>query len=525
MPSQASSQPSAPAARRKRCTFTGCRKLAAPRRKRCDEHKPGAAAAEAKAPRKKPQLTGRTEPRLFTAPLRPLNRKTSLGFEVIDFARAIGETLLPWQEWALIHAMELNRDGSFRFRTVLILVARQNGKSSLARIVTLWRLYIDGAQLVLGAAQDVTQAREQWSFCLDMIRSCPDLAAELAGRPRHVNGDEWFRVAGGGRYKITASNDKAGRGMSADLLLIDELKTHTDWRAWASLESTTRARPRAQTWAMSNMGGEEAVVLNRLRDRALGGEDPLLGIFEWSAPEGCELDDREAWAQANPALGHLPGFTEASIQSAMAAPAEVVRAETLCQAVRNLNGAIDLKAWGDCADPGATLEKHRQQVAACFDISLDGQHATLCAAKMLQDGRVRVEVAAAWSSTDAARAELPGILDRMKPVALGWYPGGPGNAFATILRARRGSVELHGGKAAEACAELADLVKALKVAHSADPLLDAHIAGAEKRVTGDSWRFGRIGEAHVDAAYACAGAVKLARENPGGRSRIRILVA
>jgi hypothetical protein len=396
MPRSPSSPSSGPRAARKRCTFDGCRKLAPAGRKRCDDHKPGVTG-----PKGAPKLMGRTEPRLFTPPLRPLTRKTTLGYEVIDFARAIGENLLPWQEWLLVHGMELNPDGSFRFRTLLVLVARQNGKSRLARILALWRLFIDGAELILGAAQDVSQSREQWNFCLSIIRSCPDLMAELEV-VRNVNGDEWFRVAGGGRYKITASNDKAGRGLSVDMLFIDELRTQTDWRAWGALESTTRARPRAQTLAMSNMGGDEAVVLNRLRDEAVAGANPMLGHFEWSAPDGCELDDTAAWAQANPGLGYL--FGESSIRSAMAAPPATFRAETLCQRVDSIDGAIDLAAWQDCADAGGTMDGLRNRIAACFEVAKDGKHVTLAVAGRLGDGRVRIEIVAAWDSTDKARA-------------------------------------------------------------------------------------------------------------------------
>jgi hypothetical protein len=48
----------------------------------------------------------------------------------VDFAEEIlGFELIPWQRWLLIHAMELRGDGRFRFRTILILVARQNGKA------------------------------------------------------------------------------------------------------------------------------------------------------------------------------------------------------------------------------------------------------------------------------------------------------------------------------------------------------------------------------------------------------------
>ena len=437
------------------------------------------------------KLLGRTEPRLFTPPLRPLNRRTSRGYEVADFAQMIGEPLLPWQRWAAIHALELLPSGEYRFRTVLILVARQSGKSSLKRTVSLWRLYMDDAKLILGAAQDVSQAREQWNYCLSTIRGCPDLAGELES-VRNVNGDEWFKVASGGRYKITASNDKAGRGLSVDELNIDELRTQTDWKAWAALSKTTLARPQAQTWAMSNMGGPEAVVLNQLREVALAGTDPSIGIFEWSGPEGCDLDDWDAIRQANPGLGYT--VSQRALQTAIATePPAVVRSEILCQKVDQLDGAFDLESWNACADAAGSLQGHRNRIAACFDIAPDGKHASLLVAAALPDGRVRVEVAEAWPSTEQARAELPALLDRIKPQAIGWYPAGPAAAFATILRRRAGSTELTGGKVGEACQELADLIRGLRVVH-------------------------------VDAAYACAGAVKLARELPAPkRARVRMI--
>ena len=98
-------------------------------------------------------------------------------------------------------------------------------------------------------------------------------AAELDGKPRNVNGDEWFRVKSGGRYRITASNSRAGRGLSVDELNIDELRTQASWDAWSALSKTTMARPHAQTWCMSNAGDDSSVVLNQLRDSALAGRD------------------------------------------------------------------------------------------------------------------------------------------------------------------------------------------------------------------------------------------------------------
>lgn len=538
MPRPAASSSSATRTARKRCTFAGCRKLAPPGRKRCDDHKPGRSGNPAsRGPGRK--VLGRAEARVYTKPLRPLNRKTSRGYEVIDFAEMIGEPLLPWQQWAVIHALELNPDGSYRFRTVLILVARQNGKSHLKRIVTLWRMYVDGAREIVGAAQDVSLARKQWQMCQATIHASPDLEEEWAG-VRNVNGDEMFWAAGC-CYMIKATNDKAGRGGSNDEVNIDELRAQKDWKAWGSLSKTTMARENGQTWAMSNAGDDTSVVLNQLQAVGETGTDPALCLLEWSAPPGCELDDVSAWQQANPGLGHT--VSEAAIRSALATdPPEVFRTEVLCQRVANLDSAIDLDRWEGCADAIGSLEAHRGRISAVFDVAPDGKHATLAVAAPLGDGRARVEIAAAWASTDEARAELPALLARIKPAAFGWYPAGPAAGMATILRPLAVKINKHpgkrqptdppedgtitGGRASEVCQELADLVKALRVVHPADPLLDAHVRGASKLYTGDGWRFTRKGEGHVDAAYAAAGAVSLALALPPvKRAKIRMIVA
>ena len=67
-------------------------------------------------------------PRVYTPPLRELTPDTSLGFEVCDFAEALGFAVLPWERWLLVHALEIMGDfggeWALRFRTVLVLVAR-----------------------------------------------------------------------------------------------------------------------------------------------------------------------------------------------------------------------------------------------------------------------------------------------------------------------------------------------------------------------------------------------------------------
>jgi len=474
-------------------------------------------------PRKR-KLVGLTEPRLFTPPLRTLTRRTSKGYEVAEFAEMIGDPFLPWQRWAAIHALETVPGGDFRFRVVLILVARQNGKSKLKRTISLWRMYMERPMLILGVAQDLSLAREQWNMSIETIQGCPDLAAELDGQPRRVNGDEWFKVLSGARYKIGAANRSAGRGLSIGELNIDELREQRKWDAWSALSKTTNAVPNAQIWAMSNAGDDQSVVLNQLRDAALAERDPSIGLFEWSAEDDCELDDAHAWRQANPALGYL--ISESAIRSALATdPPAVFRTEVLCQRVDQLQGAIDLAAWRACEDPQGTMDPYRKRLAACLDVAPDGQHVTLAVAAKQPDGVIRVEIVQAWKDTDTVRLELPELLAKIKPKLVGWFPNGPAGALAPMLRKLKGATELSGGKVSEACQGLADLARTRAILHPGDPLLDAHVKAAEKLPSGDGWRFGRKGSnQHVDAAYAAAGAAYLADSMPVPmRSNIRML--
>jgi hypothetical protein len=466
-------------------------------------------------------LTGRAEPRLWSPPQRDLTRATSKGFELADFAEhVLGEPLLPWQRWLAIHALELDRSGGYRYRTVLVLVARQSGKTFFLRSLALWRLYVDGARLVLSVAQSLDIAREAWRAGCETIESVPELKAEHR-RTSRVNGDEHLQLEGGRRWKIAAANRSAGRGLSVDLLVLDELREQRSWDAWSALSKTTTARAAGMTFGITNAGDDESVVLNHLREAALSGGDPTLGIFEWSAPDGCELDDVEAWAQANPGLGHT--VSEQALRSALATdPPPVFRTEVLCQRVDSLaDSAVPVGAWAGCLDAAMTLEGLRDRVAVAVDVAPDLGHASLVAAAVGSDGRARVEPLAGWDSTSAMLRELPDWLERVKPRAKGYFRG-PADAVRVDLEAL-GFEPIT--EVTAACQALAEQVTGRRLLHAGDGLLTSHVTGAKRFQVADGWRFVRRGVGHVDAAYAAAGAVHLARTLPASVGRPRILVA
>lgn len=479
-----------------------------------------------------PYPMGHTEARIFTPPLVVLTPATSYGFAVVEYARdVLKEPLDPWEEWAAIHAGELLADGRPRFRTLLIIVARQNGKTHLLKVLTLYWLFVQKVALILGTSTNLDYAREAWDMAVEMVESLDELSKKLPpkGGIRRTNGEQTLTITSDKgtrcRYKIAASNRKGGRSLSIDRLVLDELREHHDYSAWNASTKATNARPNAQIIGISNMGDVQSVVLNDFRKAAIvfiqtGVGDYRKGLLEWSAPEGSDVEDVNALAAANPNAGLRIDWDTliGDATSAKIAGGEQeagFKTEVMCQYVPVLDPAMDAVAW-DTGALGGDLSTVRGKTVLCLDISPDELHATLMAAAVMPNGHVRVDPVEAWDGQDATakmKAALPALVKKIKPALFGWLPSGPAAALTTFLTQSNLGVKVQEIKAdtAATCMGFAESVKSGEVEHGGDPLLDAQVKGAEKAYTGDKWVFSRKGGGHCDAAYAAAGAVHLAR--------------
>lgn len=492
-----------------------------------------------------PEVRGIEKPRLFTPELRPLAPETSYGFQVINFARDIlEEPLDPWQREAVVRIGELLPDGRPRFRTVLVLVARQNGKTHLVKVLSLWWLFHGDKKTILGLANTLSYAKRIWSDVVQVSQDNDFLALQLPAKPvRLAIGEECLTTAKGSEYRIAAANRNAGRSLTVSRLVCDELREHRSWDAWNAATNAMNAVRDAQAVCITNQGDDQGVVLDSLRASALeyietGQGDSRLGLFEWSAPDGADPEDLNALAAANPNLNiriDQDALLGAARRAKAAGGKELAgfRTEVMCQRVRLLDPAIDPDAWGRCgSDEPLDLASHRDRVVLGLDVSLDGSHATLVAAALI-DGVVHVEVAGAWSGygcTAQLRQQLPDLVNKIRPRQLGWFPSGPAASLTADLTASkpRGwpprGVELVEVRAdiTAACMGLAELVRTGGLQHPKDPLLDAHVGSAQKLPRGDAYAFRRQGSEPIDGAYALAGAVHLARMLPPPKPPARV---
>lgn len=499
-------------------------------------------------------LRGSIEPRLWTPPLRELNPCTSYGFRLNEFAVSIGQPFDPWQEWLSIHIGELLPDGRPRFRTVLILVSRQNGKTRFLRVWTLWNLFVDMVirgyekPTLLGISSKLDYAKETWLDVVNSAAAVPMLAAAVPkGAARTSNGEVTLSTKYGTRYKIAANNEDAGRSLTIHRLMIDELRRLKNFIAWDAAEPTTSAVDSAQILLTSNQGDDTAVVLDALRLPALahienGQGDPSLGLFEWSSPQGSDPTHVPALLQANPNAGYrLP--LEPLVNRGRRAKEHGgkllagFKTESMCMRVHNLDPAIDEQAWLDCGIPG-TLDEYRSRIGLVLDVSLDLEHAILIAgAETEPGGPVRLEVVEAWEGPACIRAvkrELPALVRQVRPRAFGWFPQGPAAALLTDLRTPKhgrqpwrpasvAMVEIT-AETPGVCMGFSQLVLARDVLHSNDGVLDTHITAAQKLWIGARWVFARPAETPVNGAYGAAGAVHLARTLPPAVGKPRIIL-
>lgn len=266
----------------------------------------------AEAPHRKP-LFGSPTPRI--AP--PLPAHTDVAnFKVLS--ASLGLDLFPWQETAARYLTATNAEQRPLYREVAIIVARRNGKTTLLLPIIVGRML---------AGQQITHAAQQLRLPDEMFRQVVDVFErhypEMVPKKRGISwraGQEEIRIDGPngqGRYRPIAANNGAARGLTNDVVIIDELREMTDLGVLSALKPTTAQSPYRQMIYLSNAGTADSAALKSIQARA--GQDDSLAYLEWSAAPELKPDDMTGWLAANPASGHNPAILESLAEDYRAA--------------------------------------------------------------------------------------------------------------------------------------------------------------------------------------------------------------
>jgi len=355
------------------------------------------------------EIKGATAPRVYTRPLRKLTENTSLGFAAIEYAnKVLKKELYPWQEWALIHSLEivgtLAKGWHFRYRTALFLISRQNGKTVLSEVIASFFLNVLQVESVFGTSLSLDKAEEVWEAVIKDQENFPELSADI-DRVSRTNGNKRLMLTENRQYKVGAPTRRAGRGDSNDLVMLDEIREHRDWETWSAAAASTNAKPNAIIFCFSNAGDPDSIVLRQLRSQAkavidgtvaqdFGGEvdDGTLGLFEWSAEDGAQTDDPKALAQANPALGYGLLTMRALMANRATFPENKFRSECMCQQVETiLPQPFPDGAWDACLDDNSQIAPE-SEIYFGIDLSQDRRWCSIAACGMREDGNYHIEV-------------------------------------------------------------------------------------------------------------------------------------
>ena len=431
------------------------------------------------------KLMGVTKPRLQNIPLKG---KSKLD-DVKEIAALLNVTLLPYQEYVLKDMLTVDKDGMWIRKTNLILIARQSGKTFLARMLILTHLLKWNTDVLI-MSSNRSMALETFRQVANALENNDHLKG-MVKQIRHANGTESIEMLSGARLDVVAATRDGARGRSiSGMLYIDEVREVSE-EGYRAAMPVTRAHANAHTLLTSNAGDAFSLVLNGLRERALENPPKSFGFYEYSAPQYCKVTDRYGWAQANPALGYT--ITEEALEEAVAtSPIENTRTELLCQWIDSLSSPWTHGSLEECGDSELALSVGAYTVFA-FDVSPSRRNASLVIGQILPDGRVGVGLAQTWQSDVSVdelkiAADIKGWADQYRPRSICYDPYATQSIADRLANAGQVMTNISGAQFYTACTDLKDALDNKRMVHSQQEGWIQQMNNCAAKTNDSSWR-------------------------------------
>jgi len=215
-------------------------------------------------------------------------------------------TLEPWQQFVLASIFGWKRaDGTRRFRTAILEVARKNGKTTMAAGVGLYLLVADGepGAEVYSAATKRDQARLSHGEATRMVKASPQLRREV-----RIFKDNIHIVDTASKFEPLGADADTMDGLNVHGAIIDEIHAHKSRDTWDLLETATGARRQPLMFGISTSGFDRQSLFfsqHEYTEKVLQGvveDDSWFGIA-YTIDEGDDWQDEKNWEKANPNLG------------------------------------------------------------------------------------------------------------------------------------------------------------------------------------------------------------------------------
>lgn len=194
--------------------------------------------------------------------------------------------------------------GYRRYRESLCLMARKNGKSTLAAAICLYMLMADGeaGAEVYCAATKRDQAKLVFSECHNMVKQSKALSAHVRKRKT----DLYFSPTLSTLQPLGANYDTLD-GLNGSCIVIDELH-EVKRELYEVLKQSQSARTQPLLLCITTAGTNRESVYDSVYEYAVkvadgAVDDPTYLPVLYELDARTEWDKPEAWTKANPSLG------------------------------------------------------------------------------------------------------------------------------------------------------------------------------------------------------------------------------
>lgn len=223
--------------------------------------------------------------------------------------------LEPWQQFVLWSLFGWKRaDGTRRFRTAYLEVARKNGKTLLAAGIGLYLMLLDGepGAEVYAAATKRDQAKIAHGDATQMVRNSPHLQQKIS-----VFRDNLHVVDTASKFEPLSADYNSLDGLNGHGIIADELHAWSGDKLWGVLKTSMSARRQPLMLAITTAGIDAQSICYTQRDyvaRILTGvieDDAYFGIIytldvkrDWPELDADDnWQDEANWVKANPNIG------------------------------------------------------------------------------------------------------------------------------------------------------------------------------------------------------------------------------
>jgi phage terminase large subunit-like protein len=231
-------------------------------------------------------------------------------FCIVPEGKSVGQPikLMPFQR-DFILAIYDNPQGTSR---AYLSVARKNGKSALIAGILLAHIVGPEARQnsqIISGARSRDQASLVFRLAEKMVRLSPKLLSLVKIIPSQKS---LIGLALNVEYKAISAEAGTAHGLSPVLAILDEVgQVRGQQDAFIeAIETAQGAHDDPLLIAISTQAATDGDLFSIWLDDAKNAKDKRIVSHVYTAPENCEVMDREAWKAANPAMGVFRSLTD-----------------------------------------------------------------------------------------------------------------------------------------------------------------------------------------------------------------------